>query len=93
MVKFISFLVRMQDIEYITKNQFSFSSLKSAAYYHVPTKLFYWQHVCQIGNALDQAELVIKSLDDLDQVLFLISIGLDTKELQEMIDGDLLDTF
>lgn len=42
---------------------------------------------------LNTLQVEIKSLDALDQVLFLISLGLDTKELQEMIDGDLLDTF
>ena len=92
MVRFISFFVRPQDIDYITKNQSKPSSLNKAAYYLVPEKLFYWQHVCQIGNASDQTEVVIKSLDDLDKVLLLISLGLDTKELQEMIDGDCLDT-
>lgn len=92
MINFISFLVRPQDIEYITNNQASPSSMSNAAYYLVPTKLFYWQHVCHIGNASGQTEVVIKSLDDLDKVLFLISLGLDTKELQEMIDGDCLDT-
>lgn len=93
MIKFISFLVRPQDIEYITTNQASPSSMNNAAYYHIPTKLFYWQHVCQIGNGIQESELVIKTLDQLNKVLLLISLGLGTKELQEIIDGDLLDTF
>lgn len=92
MVRFISFFVRPQDIDYITKNQSTPSSLNKAAYYHVSEKLFYWQHVCQVGNDLNSTELIIKSLDDLDKVLFLISLGIDTKELQEMIYGDCLDT-
>ena len=41
---------------------------------------------------LNTLQVEIKSLDALDQVLFLISLGLDTKELQEMIDGNCLDT-
>lgn len=92
MVNFISFHVRDQDIDYITKSQSNPGSLNKAAYYCVPEKVFYWQHTCQVGNAYNDTELVIKSLDDLDQVLFLISLGLDTKELQEMIDGNCLDT-
>lgn len=90
MLRFISFIAREKDKEFLKINCLGTPAL--AAYYHVPTKLFYWQHVCQIGNTYDQTEVVIKSLDDLDKVLLLISIGVDTKELQEMIDGNCLDT-
>lgn len=92
MIRFVSFFVRPQDIDYITKNQSKPSSLNKAAYYCIPEKAYYWQHICQVGNGCN-TEVVIKSLDDLDKVLLLISLGIDTKELQEMIDGDLLDTF
>lgn len=90
MIRFISFIVKEKDKEFLNVNCLGTPAM--AAYYHIGKKLFYWQHVCQVGNDCEGAELIIKSLDDLDKVLFLISLGLDTKELQEMIDGDCLDT-
>ena len=90
MVRFINFKVREQDIKRITANLFEWDSPKPFAYYSVVTQMFYWELIRGIQRTDIQVE--IKSLDDLDKVLFLISLGIDTKELQEMIDGDCLDT-
>ena len=89
MVRFINFKVREQDIKRITANLFGSDSPKPFAYYSVDNQKFFWE----LFGGLQRTEIqvVIKSLDDLDQVLFLISIGVDTKELQEIIDGDCLD--
>lgn len=90
MVRFINFKVREQDIKRITANLFEWGSPKPFAYYSVVTQMFYWELIRGIQRTDIQVE--IKSLDDLDKVLLLISIGVDTKELQEMIDGNCLDT-
>lgn len=90
MVKFINFKVREQDIKRITANLFETDSPKPFAYYSVVNQKFYWELFRGIQRTDIQVE--IKSLDDLDKVLLLISLGIDTKELQEMIDGDCLDT-
>lgn len=92
MVKFISFEVLEKDRARVIAKQASANTVFSSAYYHVSTGLFYWQHICQMGNSVNTFEVVIKSLDDLDKVLLLVSLGIDTKELQEMIDGNCLDT-
>ena len=89
MVRFINFKVREQDIKRITANLFEWGSPKPFAYYSVVNQMFYWELIRGIQRTDIQIEL--KSLDDLDKVLLLISIGVDTKELQEMIDGDCLD--
>ncbi len=90
MVRFINFKVREQDIKRITANLFGLDSPKPFAYYSVNTQKFYWDLFS--GLQRTAVQVVIKSLDDLDKVLLLISLGVDTKELQEMIDGDCLDT-
>ena len=90
MVRFINFKVREQDIKRITANLFEWDSPKPFAYYSVDSQKFHWELFG--GSRRTTLQVEIKSLGDLDRVLFLISIGLDTKELQEMIDGDLLDT-
>lgn len=90
MVRFINFKVRDQDIKRITANMFGSDSPKPFAYYSVDNQKFYWEPFSGLQRTAIQ--VVIKSLDDLDKVLFLISIGVDTKELQEMIDGNCLDT-
>lgn len=90
MVRFINFKVREQDTKRITANLFGSGSPKPFAYYSVITQKFYWELFRGIQRTDIQVE--IKSLDDLDQVLFLVSLGVDTKELQEMIDGNCLDT-
>ena len=90
MVRFINFKVREQDIKRITANLFEWDSPKPFAYYSVDSQKFYWELFGGTRRTTIQVE--IKSLDDLDRVVFLISLGVDTKELQEMIDGDLLDT-
>lgn len=91
MVRFINFKVREQDIKRITANLFEWGSPKPFAYYSVVNQMFYWELFGTSQRTAIQIE--IKSLDDLDKVLLLISLGLGTKELQEIIDGDLLDTF
>ena len=90
MVRFINFKVREQDIKRITANTFEPDSPKPFAYYSVDNQKFYWELFR--GSQRTDIQVEIKSLDDLDKVLLLISLGLDTKELQEMIDEDLLDT-
>ena len=90
MVRFINFKVREQDIKRITANLFGSDSPKPFAYYSVVNQEFYWELFSMSQRTAIQVE--IKSLDDLDKVLLLISLGIDTKELQEMIDGDCLDT-
>ena len=90
MVRFINFKVREQDIKRITANLFEWDSPKPFAYYSVVNQMFYWELFG--GLQRTAVQVVIKSLDDLDKVLLLISLGVDTKELQEMIDGDCLDT-
>ena len=90
MVRFINFKVREQDIKRITANLFGSGNPKPFAYYSVVNQMFYWEPVSEVQRTNIQVE--IKSLDDLDKVLLLISLGIDTKELQEMIDGDCLDT-
>ena len=90
MVRFINFKVREQDIKRITANLFGSDSPKPFAYYSVDSQKFYWELFG--GLQRTAVQVVIKSLDDLDKVLLLISLGVDTKELQEMIDGDCLDT-
>ena len=90
MVRFINFKVREQDIKRITANLFGSDSPKPFAYYSVDSQKFYWELL--VGPRRTTTQVEIKSLDDLDRVVFLISLGVDTKELQEMIDGDCLDT-
>lgn len=90
MVRFINFKVREQDIKRISANLFEWDSPKPFAYYSVNTQKFYWDLFS--GLQRTAVQVVIKSLDDLDKVLLLISLGVDTKELQEMIDADCLDT-
>ena len=90
MVRFINFKVREQDIKRITANLFGSDSPKPFACYYVDNQKFYWELFSGLQRTVFQ--VVIKSLDDLDKVLLLISLGVDTKELQEMIDGNCLDT-
>lgn len=90
MVRFINFKVRDQDIKRITANMFGSDSPKPFAYYSVVNQKFYWELFGELPRT--DIQIVIKSLDDLDKVLLLISLGIDTKELQEMIDGNCLDT-
>ena len=90
MVRFINFKVREQDIKRITANLFETDSPKPFAYYSVVNQMFYWELL--VGPRRTTTQVEIKSLDDLDRVVFLISLGIDTKELQEMIDGNCLDT-
>jgi len=90
MVRFINFKVREQDIKRISANLFEWGSPKPFAYYSVVNQMFYWELIRGIQRT--DIQLEIKSLDDLDKVLLLISLGVDTKELQEMLDGNCLDT-
>lgn len=84
MIKFISFIVKDKDKEFLIVNCLGRPAM--AAYYHIGEEEYHWQSVSLMGNA-GSIELVIPDMDLLPEVLLLISVGTPESEIRRMFNG------
>ena len=84
MIKFISFIVKDKDKEFLIVNCLGTPAL--AVYYHIGEEEYHWQSVSLMGSA-GSIELVIPDMDLLPEVLLLISLGTPDSEIRRMFNG------
>lgn len=84
MLKFISFIAKEKDKEFLNINCLGTPAL--AVYYHIGEKVYQWQSVSLMGSA-GSIELVIPDMDLLPEVLLLISLGTAESEIRRMFNG------
>ena len=83
MFRFISFIVKEKDKEFLNVNCLGTPAL--AVYYHIGEEEYHWQSVSLMGNA-GSIELVIPDMDMLPEVLLLISLGTAESEIRRMFN-------
>lgn len=86
MLRFISFIVKDKDIEFLTSKCLSERSGMQSAYYHTTGQDYHWQSLTLMGSA-GNIELVIPDMDLLPEVLLLISVGTPESEIRRMFNG------
>lgn len=89
MLKFISFIFKEKDKEFLNVNCLNTPALgipALAVYYHIDKKVYQWQPVSLMGSAGD-IELVIPDMDLLPEILLLISLGTAESEIRRMFNG------
>lgn len=84
MLRFISFIVKEKDKEFLNVNCLGTPAL--AVYYHIDEKVYKWQSVSLMGSA-GNIELVIPDMDLLPEVLLLISLGTTESNIRRMFNG------
>ncbi len=84
MLRFISFIVKEKDKEFLNVNCLGTPAL--AVYYHIGEKVYQWQSLSLMGSA-GNIELVIPNMDLLPEVLLLISLGTAESEIRRMFNG------
>lgn len=84
MLKFISFIAKEKDKEFLNINCLGTPAL--AVYYLIGEKVYQWQSVSLMGSG-GSIELVIPDMDLLPEVLLLISLGTAESEIRRMFNG------
>ena len=84
MLRFISFIVKEKDKEFLNVNCLGTPAL--AVYYHIGEEVYQWQSLSLMGSA-GSIELVIPDMDLLPEVLLLISVGTPESSIRRMFNG------
>lgn len=84
MIRFISFIPKEKDKEFLIANCLGTPAL--AVYYHIGEEEYHWQSMYLMGSA-GSIELVIPDMDLLPEVLLLISVGTPESEIRRMFNG------
>ena len=84
MLRFISFIVKEKDKEFLNANCLGTPAL--AVYYHIVEEVYQWQSVSLMGSA-GSVELVIPDMDLLPEVLLLISVGTPESDIRRVFNG------